>query len=307
MNSGKKFAVVYRQLIQDLLFTGKEVEAIRGRKTKEILNYSICIENPASNLVYIEGRKFSIMHAIQESLGLVIANNSVEFASLFNERMKDFSDDGKTLYGCYGGRISGYLGNIRDKLAMDKNTRSAVLSIYKIADVAVVTKDIPCTETIQFLIRDNKLNMIVNMRSNDCIWGTPYDIFMFTNLQMVMANSLGIEVGKYYHNVGSMHLYSDMEETAYSMLDNLFVDIEKRNRNTLFEWTMLATSLSSFVRYKERNGISLSLIVDMMEDDSYGMAILKELEYREMIPKCVDDEKLRKELWLVPFTKRWKL
>ena len=100
MNSGKNFAVVYRQLIQDLLFTGKEVEAIRGRKTKEILNYSICIENPASNLVYIKGRKFSIMHAIQESLGLVIANNSVEFASLFNERMKDFSDDGKTCKPC---------------------------------------------------------------------------------------------------------------------------------------------------------------------------------------------------------------
>lgn len=300
------FACAYRNLLTDLVSTGEEAGEIRGRGSKEILNYSFCIENPASNLVYIEGRKFSIMHAILESLGLFIDDDSVRFASLFNKRMAEFSDDGKTLHGCYGKRISPHLEDVIEKLQKDENSRSAVISIYNADKDFVKTKDIPCTETVQFLIRNGRLNMVVNMRSNDCIWGTPYDVFMFTNLQMVLANTLGVGLGRYYHNVGSMHLYDDMYEMAEKMLNKQFIAIEKRNVNSLYCWEYLAKFLSNIANNKinEKFTNNIWFIRRVMEDKSYLVAIVKELVYRGIISKNEVSE-IGEEDWLKPFTKRW--
>jgi thymidylate synthase len=45
------------------------------------------------------------------------------------------------------------------------------------------------------------------MRSNDVWLGMPYDVFCFTGIQMLMAGTIGCQLGTYTHNVGSMHLY----------------------------------------------------------------------------------------------------
>jgi thymidylate synthase len=45
------------------------------------------------------------------------------------------------------------------------------------------------------------------MRSNDAYVGLPYDIFLFTSLQELMASELDIEIGTYYHSVNSLHIY----------------------------------------------------------------------------------------------------
>jgi thymidylate synthase len=45
------------------------------------------------------------------------------------------------------------------------------------------------------------------MRSNDVYIGLPFDVFSFTMLQELLARDLGVEVGRYVHMVGSLHLY----------------------------------------------------------------------------------------------------
>ncbi len=60
--------------------------------------------------------------------------------------------------------------------------------------------------------RGSNLHMSVTMRSNDAYMGLPHDVFCFTMLQEMVAKTLGLELGEYYHYVGSMHLYmSDIE------------------------------------------------------------------------------------------------
>jgi thymidylate synthase len=75
-------------------------------------------------------------------------------------------------------------------------------------------KDSPCTCNIQFLIRDARLHAIVYMRSNDAIWGLPYDVFLFTMLQELLSCQLGTELGSYFHFAGSLHLYRRHFELA---------------------------------------------------------------------------------------------
>jgi thymidylate synthase len=42
----------------------------------------------------------------------------------------------------------------------------------------------------------------------------PNDIFCFTLIQKTLANSLGVSLGSYVHQVGSMHLYAQNAEKA---------------------------------------------------------------------------------------------
>jgi thymidylate synthase len=69
-------------------------------------------------------------------------------------------------------------------------------------------KDIPCTLSVQFVLRQERLYAITTMRSNDLWLGFPYDVFCFSTLQRLFAYTLGVDVADYVHNVGSMHLYT---------------------------------------------------------------------------------------------------
>ena len=75
----------------------------------------------------------------------------------------------------------------------DPDSRQAIIQIPIMR--ARGTKDTPCTSSIQFFIRDNKLFTTVYMRSTDIVLGFPIDIFQFTMWQCEMAKELGIDVG----------------------------------------------------------------------------------------------------------------
>lgn len=60
------------------------------------------------------------------------------------------------------------------------------------------------------------------MRSNDIYRGFPGDVFAFTFIQELVANTLGLEVGNYSHFVGSLHLYDCDEPRARDYLSEGF-------------------------------------------------------------------------------------
>ncbi len=65
------------------------------------------------------------------------------------------------------------------------------------------------------------------MRSNDAIWGLPYDVFFFTMLQELLACELGRQLGTYTHVVGSLHLYENHYALASRVVqEQAFSDFE---------------------------------------------------------------------------------
>lgn len=67
--------------------------------------------------------------------------------------------------------------------------------------------DFICTNTVQYVIRDNKLHAIVQMRSNDAWAGYRNDFAWQLTVQYALANDLGIEPGFIVWNAGSLHVY----------------------------------------------------------------------------------------------------
>lgn len=244
-------AGLYKEFQKDLM-DAKELSP-RGMKTKEILCPQLVITNPRNRLALHPERKFSIKYALTESLLLFDNTNELKYFSAMNDNIANFSDDGEHLYGSYGYRISDSIVGIIEKLKEDNDTRQAVLPILRIEDVLKKTKDIPCTISLQLIIRDNKLNMICNMRSNDVIWGLPYDVFMFTMLQEVIANELGIDVGWYCHRPVSFHLY----ENFYDLFESTIHDLKNEGFKLpygLETWRSIKDNYKDFVNGKSFAG-----------------------------------------------------
>jgi|AGTN01.2.fsa_nt_gi Thymidylate synthase len=200
------------KVIQD---EGKPVENGKG-PNKEILGVYIRLLNPLSRMSRSFTRGLPIS-PLGELLWYLSGSDELNFIKYYLAGYHEFSDDGVTLYGAYGKRLFrkdekiNQIQFIVEKLRESPSTRQAVIQIYDAQDLMVTSKDIPCTCTLQFIIRENKLHLFTTMRSNDAFKGFVHDAFSFTMIQEIIARMLDIELGNYNHFVASMHLY-DKEE-----------------------------------------------------------------------------------------------
>lgn len=126
----------------------------------------------------------------------------------------DVSVDGHVI-GAYGPRLMNFDGvnqvqSVIRTLRRKPDSRNAVIQIFDHQD----SVHAPCTLALQFTVREQKLSMMTSMRSNDLFLGFPHDLFAFTMMLEIVARSLGVEVGHYYHSVGSLHLYEHDFEAA---------------------------------------------------------------------------------------------
>lgn len=201
-------------LCQKLLELGSEASP-REMRTRELLGVSFEIGNPRNRLTTLEQRKWSPALAVAELAWHIRGDTDVEALAFYTPRWREFADiDGKVRGSCYGARIFDPLRlggsqwvNVRRLLIEDRFSRRAVLNFRVEEDVSRNTNDVSCTNTLQFMVRDNQLHAFANMRSNDAIWGVPYDMFLFSCLQELMAVELGVELGRYHHYASSMHIY----------------------------------------------------------------------------------------------------
>lgn len=213
-------------LLTQLLSLDFNVDASKGRMS-EIIGPALFLTNPRARISRTEtrGKPFS---ALGEFLWYLSKDNSLQFIEYYIARYNEFSDDGETIYGGYGKRLFNMhdkfdqISNVIELLTRKKTSRQATIQIFDAEDIVEDRKDIPCTCTLQFLIRDEKLHMITYMRSNDAIWGLPHDIFSFTMIQEIIARTLNIEIGNYRHFVGSLHLYENKKDLAKKYLSEGF-------------------------------------------------------------------------------------
>ena len=121
------------------------------------------------------------------------------------------------------------------ELKKDKDSRRCTIVIHQPMHKYKNTSDMPCTQYIQFFIRNNKLHMGVSMRSNDIIFGFCNDVFTFTLFQQLLLNDLravypDLELGNYYHHTGSMHLYERHYGMAQNILDTNTIGYRKSKK-----------------------------------------------------------------------------
>lgn len=216
---------ILRELYPVLLERGSPVIASRGLN-KELIGIQLELLRPRARLSRTEtrGRPFS---ALGEFLWYLTKDNRLDFIVDYIPAYAKDSEDGLTVHGGYGPRLFRQRGNDQVENAIRQlrespTSRRAVIQIFDAEDNAKRHKEVPCTTTLQLLLRERKLHLIATMRSNDAWLGLPHDVFCFTMLQEAVARILGVDLGTYRHFAASMHLYEDDQEKAASYLQEGF-------------------------------------------------------------------------------------
>lgn len=222
---------IYRNLNQAFLESLREIQEhaslveSRGSKTKEIIGKNFLIQDPTDLNIVIPQRKFSSSYAIAEWLWYISKNRKVNNIEKFANTwyiIKDENDEVESNYGTY---LMTQWAWVMKELYDDPQTRRATLVINQVHHKGANTQDYPCTQYLQFMIRDNKLHMFASMRSNDAVYGFCNDVFTFALFQQLMLNELNTrgrnyELGHYYHAANSFHVY----EKHFVMMESIVSD-----------------------------------------------------------------------------------
>jgi thymidylate synthase len=202
----------YKTIVDKVILDGLPVSP-RGESTLEVPDFVIRLEDPTRALAVGTGRKLNLSIAAAEAAQIIGGFLDPLLLVSVSKNFEKFMDDG-TFWGGYGLRVKEQVVKAAQKLVADNDTRQAVVTIWDPnLDNVPGKHDYPCTLSLTFQIREERLQLHTTMRSNDVWLGLPYDIFMFTQLQLTVARALGIEPGPYFHHAVSLHLYTrDLDE-----------------------------------------------------------------------------------------------
>lgn len=253
-----------------------------GDVVGEILNATFVVEDPTRMIVSSDIRKMPMRYAVGELMWYLSGSNKTSDISQFSSVWNNLSDDGEHANSSYGYRIHSKFGidqweAVKEMLKKDPLSRQAIIHIKAPEDNVVLTptKDLPCTLSLQFFIRDElvkvdgdkglyepKLHLTVHMRSNDIWTGTPYDMFSFCCMQVKMAMELGVGVGTYTHTAGSLHLY----ERNYKEIDTSINTYDEMVDKTLQDVENLIKREGTYMFDENGEPLPFSVILDELKE-----------------------------------------
>lgn len=248
---GNGLGDIYYSLLRDITEFGRRI-VTRGHQCLELSEpVTLVYEKPGYCWMTIPGRKFNPFFALAEVAWILTGNGNVEWISYFNSRMKQFSDGGENFHGAYGLRMrhwgsgtGGAVDQIQEvvrKLREDSFSRQAVVSLWDpVGDNKIKSSDIPCNNLVYYTLRNGKLDQTVTMRSNDLVWGTPYNAVQLTHLHALVAGMLGVEMGTFTYIINNLHYYFNLYKTTLSGL------LEKAYESDAEKSGLKAVSIPSF-------------------------------------------------------------
>ena len=183
--------------------------------------------NPHHNMVLSPVRRFDPTYGLIEFLWYMSKSDKVDMLLPYAPSYSRFAEDDDRVHGAYGHRIGfntsvDQLSEVIKQLKQHKDTRQAVITLWRPDDILGVHqyKDIPCTLTWHFLVRNGMLHMHCNMRSNDAWLGYPNDVFANTMVMRYVATALGLDLGTYHHYASSMHVYENRYPEACDIVES---------------------------------------------------------------------------------------
>jgi thymidylate synthase len=222
INSEPSLLKLYKLLDQH----GKKISP-RGETTYEIENFTYNVAPGVRfnnftgrnlNLDYIKREMAWYIHADPRDLS--ITEHAAQWGRIVaNGKLN--SNYGSYWFGKYGVR------HVVQLLQNDPSSRRAVIPMYgtDTDHMDIEAKDVPCTLSIGFRIRDHKVNAHAIMRSQDILWGMGNDLPTFSILHEIVARLLDLPMGILSVHVGSFHVY----ESRMSMFKNIIDKAEYRS------------------------------------------------------------------------------
>jgi len=221
---------LYQAWISQLKFLlERPVVSPRNKICRESIGLQLCIGDARKNIIFDPVRQLNYRFLVAQWLTTQLGLED-KLLEKFNKHLADYETDGQGgVYPSYGPRLKPQWPFIMRCFQQDPQTRQAVMSIWEAQPINFgqghpVTLYVPCTLSLQFLLRENLLHTVVNMRSSDAWLGIPYDVFSFTMLSNYLCGALSqlfhrrINLGGIMLHLGSSHLYEEHWEKAAAIV-----------------------------------------------------------------------------------------
>lgn len=228
------FAELYKKVMTHVYETPDFKTRPRGMNIHECLDVMMELTNPYSNLFKCEDKKLTLQTGyLKKELSLYLSGTrSAELFTKASAFWAHIKNDDETINSAYGNLIfaeKNCHGHSQfewavNSLKQDKDSRQAIMHFNNSGHQYDGVKDFPCTLSMTFHIRDNKLYATTVMRSNDIRKGLQYDLPFFTLVQHLMLLALKptypeLELGSYFHLSQSLHIYESDFEYAKSIIN----------------------------------------------------------------------------------------
>jgi len=98
-------------------------------------------------------------------------------------------------------------------LTTSPGSRRNIVTLWDKNDLDYMTIT-PCVWSSQWIRKNGKLNLTVNVRSNDICVGNPFNVFQYYVLQRMVSQVTNIPMGTLVFNITDAHIYDRHLETA---------------------------------------------------------------------------------------------
>ena len=108
--------------------------------------------------------------------------------------------------------------NVLWQLKHQPQSRRIMTNIYNFADLTEMGLE-PCAYSMTFNVTGNRLNGILNQRSQDTLTANNWNVVQYSALLMMFAQVSGLEPGELVHVISDMHIYDRHIDMVKTMLD----------------------------------------------------------------------------------------
>lgn len=215
------FSRIFRDGLKLINNLNQSVEP-RGLKVKEQIFGSMKI-NPLQPIADFKDRPFNWKYFAGELAWYLMKDRDINYINNFSSFWKGITNPGTNeINSNYGSLVfNEQLDWVVDSLVKDKDSRQAIMFFNRPQFQFEGNKDFVCTMYANFFIRNNKLHMKIQMRSNDMFYGLTFDAPFFSFLHQTVyhlvwsermknggnANDEVLELGSYFHFADNLHFY----------------------------------------------------------------------------------------------------
>lgn len=216
------FNNIFKDIINDITLDG-QLSQPRDMQVRELTIDQRAFD-PRFTIANFQNRKFNYKYFAGELAWYLMRDRDIDYISQFSGFWKHITNPGTNeINSNYGSLIfNEQLEWVINSLKADKNTRQAIAFLNQPKYQFEGNKDFVCTMYLNFFIRDNKLNMKVQMRSNDIFYGLTFDApffsFVYQHVLMELQKTYhDLDYGTYFHCADNIHFY----ERHFELADNI--------------------------------------------------------------------------------------
>jgi thymidylate synthase len=211
------FEQMYSAVMSTCMKTGIKVNGRNGR-VRQITAAQIRA-NVNEGFPVVTGKQIFPRSCFVETEWLLSGNTNIQFLNNNKVHIWDqWANENGDLGPVYGHQLNNFNGinqvlSVLSDFKLNKHSRRLLFTMWnptQLQDMALP----PCHYAFQFVIANDKVDVVVSMRSLDLFVGLPYDVVMYASILCAFANEFNLKANEVVINAANAHVYEEHVSSA---------------------------------------------------------------------------------------------